>query len=151
MEYLLLKLIGNQTSHFKQCILEISFQETERQLPTSSFGDLIVGFYFCAFLLKAKSRFFKTSSISIFYLFDLCFMQRAGRVLKSFGVKSYKLLLIIHFLTQHTLNLGFLFVFFLLQFKSRNYFLSCDLIKITGNFLLQSLVKGAFRVPSSPS
>jgi len=39
-------------------------------------------------------------------------MQRAGRVLKSFGVKSYKLLLIIHFLTQDSLNLGFLFVFF---------------------------------------
>lgn len=56
-------------------------------------------------------------------------MQRAGRVLKSFGVKSYKLLLIIHFLTQHTLNLGFLFVFFLLQFKSRTYFLSRGLIK----------------------
>lgn len=71
-----------------------------------------MGLYFCPFLLNAKSGFFKTSSIYIFYLFDVCFMQRAGRVLKSFGVKSYKLLLIIHFLTQHTLNLSFLFVFF---------------------------------------
>lgn len=49
-------------------------------------------------------------------------MQRAGRVLKSFGVKSYKLLLIIHFLTQDALNLGFLLFGWVLVFGG--FFLS---------------------------
>lgn len=84
--------------------------ETEGQLPTPIFGDLLMDLYFCAF--SGQNRDFFIFKHFNFLSFRFVFMQQAGRVLKSFGVKSYKLLLIIHFLTQDALNLGFLFVFF---------------------------------------